>query len=159
MKNSLSITKNQINRHAHKLCFFAAVLIWICALPQNVFTFGQGGQYEGYFVLILGTIFGLGLGHIGYFAVYANYIWFLLIFTSLIRHQSKKVIFTFHGLLWVVALLTFTLDEVIVNEAGGHAEPTYGLGLYLWFTAFLLTTIAELLKQNVFQIFKENPKE
>ena len=124
-----------------------------------VFTFGQGGQYEGYFVLILGTIFGLGLGHIGYFAVYANYIWFLLIFTSLIRHQSKKVIFTFHGLLWLVALLTFTLDEVIVDEAGGHAEPTYGLGLYLWFAAFLLTTIEELLKQNIFQIFKENLKE
>ena len=141
MKNSLYITKNQINRHAHKLCFFAAVLIWICALPQNVFTFGPG------------------LGHIGYFAVYANYIWFLLIFTSLIRHQSKKVIFTFHGLLWVVALLTFTLDEVIVDEGGGHAEPTYGLGLYLWFAAFLLTTIAELLKQNIFQIFKENSEK
>ena len=96
----------------------------------------------------IGTIFRPGLGHIGYFAVYANYIWFILIFISLIRPQAKKFIFTLHGLLWVVALLTFTLNEVIVNEAGGHAKPTYGLGLYLWFIAFLLTTIAEFLKQR-----------
>ena len=54
------------------------------------------------------------------------YIWFILIFISLIRPQAKKFIFTLHGLLWVVALLTFTLNEVIVDEAGGHAKPTYG---------------------------------
>ena len=40
--------------------------------------------------LIIGTIFGPGLGHIGYFAVYANYIWFILIFISLIRPQAKN---------------------------------------------------------------------
>ena len=71
---------------------------------------------------------------------------------------SKKSIFALHGLLWVVALLTFTLNEVIVDEAGGHAKPTYGLGLYLWFTAFLLTTIAEFLKQRIYQNLKENTK-
>ncbi|HFC8502202.1 TPA: protein-(glutamine-N5) methyltransferase [Neisseria oralis] len=153
MKNSLYITKNQINRHAHKLCFFAAVLIWICALPQNVFTFGQGGQYEGYFVLILGTIFGPGLGRIGYFAVYANYIWFLLIFTSLIRHQSKKVIFTFHGLLWVVALLTFTLDEVIVDEAGGHAEPTYWIRVVFMVYRILIDNYCRIIETKCFSNF------
>lgn len=112
----------------------------------------------GFFVLIIGTIFGPGLGHIGYFAVYANYIWFILIFISLIRPQAKKSIFALHRLLWVVALLTFTLNEVIMDEAGGHAKPTYGLGLYLWFTAFLLTTIAEFLKQHIYQNLKENTK-
>ncbi|EER55356.1 hypothetical protein NEIFL0001_2355 [Neisseria flavescens SK114] len=45
-----------------------------------------------------------------------------------------------------------------MNEAGGHAKPTYGLGLYLWFTAFLLTTIAEFLKQRIYQNLKENTK-
>lgn len=49
--------------------------------------------------------------------------------------------------------------SLIVNEAGGHAKPTYGLGLYLWFTAFLLTTIAEFLKQRIYQNLKENTKE
>ena len=158
MNDSSHTTKKRITRYGHKLCFFIAIFIWICSLFQNGFTFGKEGQYEGFFVLIIGTIFGPGLGHIGYFAVYANYIWFILIFISLIRPQAKKFIFTLHGLLWVVALLTFTLNEVIVNEAGGHAKPTYGLGLYLWFTAFLLTTIAEFLKQRIYQNLKENTK-
>ncbi len=99
------MTKKRLTRYGHKLCFFIAIFIWICSLFQNVFTFGKEGQYEGFFVLIIGTIFGPGLGHIGYFAVYANYIWFILIFISLIRPQAKKFIFALHGLLWVVAYL------------------------------------------------------
>lgn len=91
MNDSSLTTKKWLTRYGHKLCFFIAIFIWICSLFQNVFTFGKEGQYEGFFVLIIGTIFGPGLGHIGYFAVYANYIWFILIFISLIRPQAKNL--------------------------------------------------------------------
>ncbi len=69
MNDSSLTTKKWLTRYGHKLCFFIAIFIWICSLFQNVFTFGKEGQYEGFFVLIIGTIFGPGLGHIGYFAV------------------------------------------------------------------------------------------
>lgn len=99
MNSSSHTTKKRITHYGHKLCFFVAIFIWICSLFQNVFTFGKEGQYEGFFVLIIGTIFGPGLGHIGYFAVYANYIWFILIFISLIRPQAKK---TYLYFAWII---------------------------------------------------------
>lgn len=61
MNDSSLTTKKWLIRYGHKLCFFIAIFIWICSLFQNVFTFGKEGQYEGFFVLIIGTIFGPGL--------------------------------------------------------------------------------------------------
>ena len=120
MNSSSHTTKKRITHYGHKLCFFIAVFIWICSLFQKCIYFRKRRTIWGIFCShYWNNIWTWFRPHWIFFAVYANYIWFILIFISLIRPQTKKLIFTLHGLLWVVALLTFTLNEVIVNEAGG----------------------------------------
>lgn len=122
----------------------AAIALWLISLPLPVFIFGQNHDYDGITTLLLGTIFGFAMGEIGYYAVYANYIWLFIVITLMFRPSSRTTGSILNACLWSVALLTFTLDEIILNEAGHRAAPTYGLGLYLWFASFAVTTLTDL---------------
>lgn len=139
-----------------KILAWISALLWIISLTQDAFIFVEYGSYKGYMVLIVGTIFGWTADHIGYFAVYANYIWIVLLFAILFKSKLQKTILIGHAFLWLVAMLTFTLKEILINEAGGKAEPNYGLGLYLWFAAFFLTTLSELIRQKIIKIYDIN---
>ena len=126
------------------LLLLAAIALWLISLPLPVFIFGQNHDYDGITTLLLGTIFGFAMGEIGYYAVYANYIWLFIVITLMFRPCSRTTGYILNACLWAVALLTFTLDEIILNEAGHRAAPTYGLGLYLWFASFAVTTLTDL---------------
>ena len=122
----------------------AAIALWLISLPLPVFIFGPNHDYDGITTLWLGTIFGFTTREIGYYAVYANYIWLFIVITLMLRPRSRTTGSILNACLWAVALLTLTLDEIILNEAGHRAAPTYGLGLYLWFASFAVTTLTDL---------------
>ena len=127
-----------------RLLLLAAIALWLISLPLPVFIFGPNHDYDGIKTLWLGTIFGFTTREIGYYTVYANYIWLFIVITLMFRPSSRTTGSILNACLWAVALLTFTLDEIILNEAGHRAAPTYGLGLYLWFASFAVTTLADL---------------
>ena len=133
-----------LNRKQRRLLLLAAIALWLISLPLPVFIFDQNHDYDGITTLLLGTIFGFAMGEIGYYAVYANYIWLFIVITLMFRPCSRTTGYILNACLWAVALLTFTLDEIILNEAGHRAAPTYGLGLYLWFASFAVTTLTDL---------------
>lgn len=133
-----------LNPKQRRLLLLAAIALWLISLPLPVFIFGQNHDYDGITTLLLGTIFGFAMGEIGYYAVYANYIWLFIVITLMFRLRSRTTGYILNACLWAVALLTFTLDEIILNEAGHRAVPTYGLGLYLWFASFAVTTLTDL---------------
>ena len=133
-----------LNPKQRRLLLLAAIALWLISLPLPVFIFDQNHDYDGITTLLLGTIFGFAMGEIGYYAVYANYIWLFIVITLMLRHRSRTTGYILNACLWAVALLTFTLDEIILNEAGHRAAPTYGLGLYLWFASFAVTTLTDL---------------
>lgn len=133
-----------LNPKQRRLLLLAAIALWLIALPLPVFIFGQNHDYDGVTTLFLGTIFGFTTREIGYYAVYANYIWLFIVITLMFRPCSRTTGSILNACLWAMALLTFTLDEIILNEAGHRAAPTYGLGLYLWFASFAVTTLADL---------------
>lgn len=134
----------QLNPKQRRLLLLAAIALWLISLPLPVFIFDQNHDYDGITTLLLGTIFGFAMGEIGYYAVYANYIWLFIVITLMFRPCSRTTGYILNACLWAVALLTFTLDEIILNEAGHRAAPTYGLGLYLWFASFAVTTLTDL---------------
>ena len=134
----------QLNPKRRRLLLLAAIALWLISLPLPVFIFDQNHDYDGITTLLLGTIFGFAMGEIGYYAVYANYIWLFIVITLMLRPRSRTTGSILNACLWAVALLTFTLDEIILNEAGHRAAPTYGLGLYLWFASFAVTTLTDL---------------
>ena len=133
-----------LNPKQRRLLLLAAIALWLISLPLPVFIFDQNHDYDGITTLLLGTIFGFAMGEIGYYAVYANYIWLFIVLTLMFRPCSRTTGYILNACLWAVALLTFTLDEIILNEAGHRAAPTYGLGLYLWFASFAVTTLTDL---------------
>ncbi len=133
-----------LNPKQRRLLLLAAIALWLISLPLPVFIFDQNHDYDGITTLLLGTIFGFAMGEIGYYAVYANYIWLFIVITLMFRPCSRTTGSILNACLWAVALLTFTLDEIILNEAGHRAAPTYGLGLYLWFASFAVTTLTDL---------------
>ena len=133
-----------LNPKPRRLLLLAAIALWLISLPLPVFIFGQNHDYDGITTLFLGTIFGFTTREIGYYAVYANYIWLFIVITLMFRPCSRTTGSILNACLWAVALLTFTLDEIILNEAGHRAAPTYGLGLYLWFASFAVTTLTDL---------------
>ena len=133
-----------LNPKQRRLLLLAAIALWLISLPLPVFIFDQNHDYDGITTLLLGTIFGFAMGEIGYYAVYANYIWLFIVITLMFRPCSRTTGYILNACLWAVALLTFTLDEIILNEAGHRAAPTYGLGLYLWFASFAVTTLTDL---------------
>ena len=133
-----------LNPKQRRLLLLAAIALWLISLPLPVFIFDPNHDYDGITTLLLGTIFGFAMGEIGYYAVYANYIWLFIVITLMFRPRSRTTGSILNACLWIVALLTFTLDEIILNEAGHRAAPTYGLGLYLWFASFAVTTLTDL---------------
>lgn len=133
-----------LNPKQRRLLLLAAIALWLISLPLPVFIFDPNHDYDGITTLLLGTIFGFAMGEIGYYAVYANYIWLFIVITLMFRPRSRTTGYILNACLWAVALLTFTLDEIILNEAGHRAAPTYGLGLYLWFASFAVTTLTDL---------------
>ena len=133
-----------LNPKQRRLLLLAAIALWLISLPLPVFIFGQNHDYDGITTLLFGTIFGFAMGEIGYYAVYAHYIWLFIVITLMLRPRSRTTGSILNACLWAVALLTFTLDEIILNEAGHRAAPTYGLGLYLWFASFAVTTLTDL---------------
>ena len=127
------------------LLLLTAIALWLISLPLPVFIFGQNHDYDGITTLLLGTIFGFAMGEIGYYAVYANYIWLFIVITLMFRPCSRTTGYNIlNACLWAMALLTFTLDEIILKDAQHRAAPTYGLGLYLWFASFAVTTLTDL---------------
>lgn len=122
----------------------AAIALWLISLPLPVFIFGPNHDYDGITTLWLGTIFGFTTREIGYYAVYANYIWLFIVITLMFRPCSRTTGYILNACLWAMALLTFTLDEIILKDAQHRAAPTYGLGLYLWFASFAVTTLTDL---------------
>ena len=134
----------RLNPKQRRLLLLAAIALWLISLSLPVFIFDQNHDYDGITTLLLGTIFGFAMGEIGYYAVYANYIWLFIVITLMFRPCSRTTGYILNACLWAVALLTFTLDEIILNEAGHRAAPTYGLGLYLWFASFAVTTLTDL---------------
>ncbi|WP_314042659.1 protein-(glutamine-N5) methyltransferase [Kingella denitrificans] len=137
-----------LNPKQRRLLLLAAIALWLISLPLPVFIFGQNHDYDGITTLFLGTIFGFTTREIGYYAVYANYIWLFIVITLMFRPCSRTTGSILNACLWAVALLTFTLDEIILNEAGHRAAPTYGLGLYLWFASFAVTTLTDLCSSH-----------
>ena len=133
-----------LNPKQRRLLLLAAIALWLISLPLPVFIFDQNHDYDGITTLLLGTIFGFAMGEIGYYAVYANYIWLFIVITLMLRPRSRTTGSILNACLWAVALLTFTLDEIILKDAQHHAAPTYGLGLYLWFASFAVTTLTDL---------------
>ena len=133
-----------LNPKQRRLLLLAAIALWLISLPLPVFIFGQNHDYDGITTLLLGTIFGFAMGEIGYYAVYANYIWLFIVITLMFRPRSRTTGYILNACLWAVALLTFTLDEIILKDAPHRAAPTYGLGLYLWFASFAVTTLTDL---------------
>ena len=127
-----------------RLLLLAAIALWLISLPLPVFIFGPNHDYDGITTLFLGTIFGFTTREIGYYAVYANYIWLFIVITLMFRPRSRTTGSILNACLWAVALLTFTLDEIILKDAQHRAAPTYGLGLYLWFASFAVTTLTDL---------------
>ncbi|WP_455228129.1 protein-(glutamine-N5) methyltransferase [Kingella denitrificans] len=134
----------QLNPKQRRLLLLAAIALWLISLPLPVFIFGQNHDYDGITTLWLGTIFGFTTREIGYYAVYANYIWLFIVITLMFRPCSRTTGSILNACLWAVALLTFTLDEIILKDAQHRAAPTYGLGLYLWFASFAVTTLTDL---------------
>ena len=133
-----------LNPKQRRLLLLAAIALWLISLPLPVFIFGPNHDYDGITTLWLGTIFGFTTREIGYYAVYANYIWLFIVITLMLRHRSRTTGSILNACLWAVALLTFTLDEIILKDAQHRAAPTYGLGLYLWFASFAVTTLTDL---------------
>lgn len=127
-----------------RLLLLAAIALWLISLPLPVFIFGPNHDYDGITTLWLGTIFGFTTREIGYYAVYANYIWLFIVITLMFRPCSRTTGYILNACLWAMALLTFTLDEIILKDAQHRAAPTYGLGLYLWFASFAVTTLTDL---------------
>ena len=133
-----------LNPKQRRLLLLAAIALWLISLPLPVFIFGPNHDYDGITTLLLGTIFGFTTREIGYYAVYANYIWLFIVLTLMFRPCSRTTGYILNACLWAVALLTFTLDEIILKDAQHRAAPTYGLGLYLWFASFAVTTLTDL---------------
>ena len=133
-----------LNPKQRRLLLLAAIALWLISLPLPVFIFGPNHDYDGITTLWLGTIFGFTTREIGYYAVYANYIWLFIVITLMFRPRSRTTDYILNACLWAVALLTFTLDAIILKDAQHRAAPTYGLGLYLWFASFAVTTLADL---------------
>ena len=133
-----------LNPKQRRLLLLAAIALWLISLPLPVFIFGPNHDYDGITTLWLGTIFGFTTREIGYYAVYANYIWLFIVLTLMFRPCSRTTGYILNACLWAVALLTFTLDEIILKDAQHRAAPTYGLGLYLWFASFAVTTLTDL---------------
>ena len=127
-----------------RLLLMIAIALWLISLPLPVFIFGPNHSYDGITILLMGTIFGFTTREIGYYAVYANYIWLFIIITLMFRPRSRTTGSILNACLWAMALLTFTLDEIILKDAQHRATPTYGLGLYLWFASFAVTTLTDL---------------
>ena len=133
-----------LNPKQRRLLLLTAIALWLISLPLPVFIFDQNHDYDGITTLLLGTIFGFAMGEIGYYAVYANYIWLFIVITLMFRPCSRTTGSILNACLWAMALLTFTLDEIILKDAQHRAAPTYGLGLYLWFASFAVTTLTDL---------------
>ena len=133
-----------LNPKQRRLLLLTAIALWLISLPLPVFIFGPNHDYDGITTLWLGTIFGFTTREIGYYAVYANYIWLFIVITLMFRPSSRTTGSILNACLWAVALLTFTLDEIILKDAQHRAAPTYGLGLYLWFASFAVTTLTDL---------------
>ena len=133
-----------LNPKQRRLLLLAAIALWLISLPLPVFIFDQNHDYDGITTLLLGTIFGFAMGEIGYYAVYANYIWLFIVITLMFRPRSRTTGSILNACLWAVALLTFTVDEIILKDAQHRAAPTYGLGLYLCFASFAVTTLTDL---------------
>ena len=133
-----------LNPKQRRLLLLAAIALWLISLPLPVFIFGPNHDYDGITTLFLGTIFGFTTREIGYYAVYANYIWLFIVITLMFRPCSRTTGYILNACLWAMALLTFTLDEIILKDAQHRAAPTYGLGLYLWFASFAVTTLTDL---------------
>ncbi|STZ76909.1 hypothetical protein [Bergeriella denitrificans] len=126
----------------------AAALLWLLSLPQEVFILSESGRsFDGIAVLVFGTLFGWVYGldwsrEIGYLAVYANYPALLLMLPIRYPGRLAEILL---GVMWPLALLTFLLDAVIINEAAHRIAITaYGPGLYLWFAALAAVTFARL---------------
>lgn len=133
-----------LNPKQRRLLLLVAIALWLISLPLPVFIFGPNHDYDGITTLFLGTIFGFTTREIGYYAVYANYIWLFIVITLMFRPRSRTTGSILNACLWAMALLTFTLDEIILKDAQHRAAPTYGLGLYLWFASFAVTTLTDL---------------
>lgn len=130
-------TENILNKNERKLILLS-VLLWLASLPCEVFP-----GYTGMEVLVLGTLFGWMVG-IGYFAVYANPVYAVLLLQGWFGRGGKAVRVSLLAVMWGLALLTFTLDKIIVSEAPTYVSAAYGAGLYLWFAALAVATIASI---------------
>lgn len=121
----------------------AALLLWLLSLPMEVFVLANPQHsYNGIEVLIVGTLFGWAGGKIGYLAVYANYCALTLMLPV---RWSARAVAVLTASMWLLALLTFTLDAIILDEAGHHSDiVAYGAGLYLWFSSLAVLTLGRL---------------
>ena len=105
-----------LNPKQRRLLLLTAITLWLISLPLPVFIFGQNHDYDGITTLWLGTIFGFTTREIGYYAVYANYIWLFIVITLMFRPRSRTTGSILNACLWAVALLTFTLDERVEDN-------------------------------------------
>ena len=137
-----------------------SLVLWLVSLTQTAFYFdpvsvpGEGmrteNPYLGWYVLASGTILGWIMvgGKLGYVAAYANYFWMAALALCLVKGRLRFWVVLLHGVMWGMALMTFTLDKVLAG--GGYVYPPelpphYGLGLHLWFASFALVSLAEFL--------------
>lgn len=111
-----------------------SIILWFCALPFS--TYIGGGDFQGYFVLLIGW-----LGFIsGDFGWYAN-IFIFYLFTSF-SNLNRKLIFPSICLL-LISHSVYLNDSVIINANWSTTSiDGYGLGYILWFTSIYVLMIA-----------------
>ena len=146
MKKTMSVEEL---RHAKPLCYVSAVLLVLSIFMPGFFISGNTDpEWYGLMILMVSPL--AWMNGISGLAVYANfvYVWVWLRLLSGVR--VKESVFLMVGL----ALCTFTLREVMIDENGGTRNVVaWGWGAIVWGAAMILLAGASWDKRRYRSVF------
>lgn len=121
-----------------------SILFLLISLFLPVFFTADGGQFDGFGVLLIGWMAILylsnGLGAIGWYANPLLVIAWLCLVIAKFRKGGLVVLIVSIGIALCSVLMVH--KKVLVNEGGGTSEiVSTGIGFYIWLASFLICII------------------
>lgn len=122
-------------------------LVYLIALALPVYQFANADSFSGMMVLFLGWMgpFTSDAGNtIGWYAnVFLFFAWVAMLLGKFRPMAMAAVIALIIGS--GIALTSLSVSSLPINEAGGVAKVTIGLGLYAWLASFAIAFLGSLV--------------
>lgn len=132
------------NPKIKKVFVYLVPALWVIALFLPAYIFPGGGSMLGIWCFIWGGVPGTG-SIIAWLAWFSN----IPFYISYFRFCSSKPIKIFHlilsGLAFIFSLGALTINEMIINEAGGTNPARPSIGAFVWIGSILMLFVGNIV--------------